>query len=199
MKIAVTGTVGSGKSRVVSILAGFFQAAPVDADDICREMMQPGNAGWEKMLELWGDRFVAADGHLDRVRLRESVFASSEIRKGLEDILHPLVRQRILDSFAQAEEDGTRLVAEIPLLYEVGWADEFDKVVAVYAPSHVCIERTAVRDGVEGEQVAAIMDLQLSPEEKAERADYVIDNSGIWSSTVLQAAVVARKLHDAGL
>lgn len=195
MNIAVTGTIGSGKSRVVSLMGGLLQVDPVDADAICRELLEPGAPGWRQVRSLWGERFLNPDGAIDRVALRKGVFGSPQIRRGLEDILHPLVRERIAVRLEDGKASDAWLLAEIPLLYEVGWAEAFDLVVAVYTPAAVSIQRTALRDAVAASQVEAILSLQMVPEEKAGRADYVIDNSSTWSSTVVQTMAFVRKLQ----
>lgn len=195
MNIAVTGNVGSGKSAVSAMLAGLLQGDLVDADILCRDLLMTGRQGWVELRERWADEYFEADGELDRKKLRDAVFQSNEVRRELEQILHPLVETRLEQLLILQKECGTHLVAEIPLLYEVGWAHRFDCVVAVYAPSSLCIERTAQRDSVAGSQVQSILDLQLPPEEKAERADFFIDNSESWSQTAVQSFVVSREIQ----
>lgn len=195
MNIAVTGNVGSGKSRITSMLSGMLGYEAVDADSVCRQLLMPDCQGWREVRTKWGDKFFKPDGRLDRVHLRESVFAEPRIREGLEEILHPLVQNHIVRLMEKKRKAGDSLIAEIPLLYEVGWHNEFDHIVAVYAPVEICLLRTARRDGVSGLQVATIFSLQMPPEQKADLADYVIDNSGIWSSTVTQTAVLVRNLR----
>lgn len=194
MNIAVTGNIGSGKSGVTSLLSGMLCVDAVDADAICRELLLPGNPGCIELESRWGDRFVTGHGELDRVALRKAVFSNSQIREELENILHPMVQQHVHQLMAQSDADGGHLIAEIPLLFEVGWAEKFDRVVTVYAPEEVCRLRTTLRDGVSAAQVDSILALQMIPELKAEKSDYVVDNSGIWSSTILQTAVVVRSL-----
>lgn len=196
MNIAITGNVGSGKSRVTSLLAGMLCVDAVDADDICRELLLPDNQGCNALLARWGDRFFTASGELDRGKLRVAVFSTPQIREELESILHPLVQERILRQIVEVDTVGAHFIAEIPLLFEVGWAERFDQVITVYAPQEICRLRTASRDGVSKEHVDSILTLQMAPEEKAEKSDYVIDNSGIWSSTVLQTAVIVRSLRE---
>ena len=195
MKIAVTGSVGSGKSGVAAMIAGLLPADLVDADSLCRELMMPGRQGWLDLRGGWGLEYFDEAGELDRVRLREAVFREREVRERLEQLLHPLVQSSMVDLMSSAGAEGRHLVAEIPLLFEVGWQDRFDCVVTVYVPPALARERTARRDGVSMSQVDAILSLQLSPEEKADRADFVIDNSESWSQTAVQAAVVCRQIE----
>jgi dephospho-CoA kinase len=194
MNIAVTGNIGCGKSGVTSIIGGMLCAEVIDADDICRELLLPGNQGYMEIRSQWGERFFKNNGELERSELRQAVFSDEQIRVDLENILHPLVQNSILQRMNETNLSEKNLIAEIPLLFEVNWADKFDRVISVFAPEDVCRLRTVLRDGVSADHVDSIFALQMDPEKKAARADYVIDNSGIWSSTVLQASVVVRYL-----
>ncbi|WP_163339619.1 dephospho-CoA kinase [Desulfopila sp. IMCC35008] len=194
MNIAVTGNIGSGKSGVTSLLAGMLCAEAVDADEICSELLLPGNQGCIALESRWGARFFTVQGELDKRLLRQTVFSTPQIREELEKILHPLVQDRVRQLMGEADFEGAFLIAEIPLLFEVGWAERFDRVITVYAPEDVCRSRVISRDGVSSAHVDSILALQMNPELKAEKGDYVINNAGTWSSTVLQTAVVVRSL-----
>jgi dephospho-CoA kinase len=199
MNIAITGTVGSGKSGVAGILAGQMRIQSLDTDVLCRKLLEKGQAGWNDLIERWGDTFLDENGDLDRVRLREVAFSEPEVRKGLEQILHARVREAVSMCMQSAAKEHIHLLVEVPLLFEAKWQSDFDHVVTVYAPSGICIDRTVQRDSVSREQAESILALQLSPEEKAERADSVIDNSGVWGATVLQVSLLSRKLQELGL
>ncbi len=199
MNIAVTGSVGSGKSAVATMLANLLPASSLDTDAVCRRQLQPGQAGLLALRKRWPQRFFTAEGELDRVALREAVFSDADIRRSLEDILHPLARQEVRTRLQADVGSGTHLLVEIPLLFEVGWQDEFDRVVAVYAPVSVCVRRTSARDGVSPRQAEAILGAQMSPEEKAHRADFVVDNSGLWTATAAQVCCLARQLQRLGM
>lgn len=198
MKIAITGTVGSGKSGVAAILAGFMQAKSIDTDILCRDLLMKGQPGWREVRNRW-PYFFSDSGDLDRVQLRNEVFEKSEIRLGLEEILHPMVRSRVEELIKESGRIYLPIVVEVPLLFEVGWNTEFDHVIAVYTPLQICIERTVARDKVSRKQVEKILALQKSPEEKAELSDSVINNSGTWAATVLQASNLANDIQPIGL
>jgi len=197
MRIAITGTIGSGKSGVAALLATALDAELVDSDAVCRQLLLPGQSALQELRELWRGRFFQEDGRLDRVMLREAAFAEPAVRKELENVLHRRVRENVAARARLAREWGCHLLVEVPLLFEVGWDGDFDLVVAVYAPAEVCIARTACRDKVSRHQAEAILALQLSPEEKAARADWVVNNAGIWTATVLQVSSLARHLQQA--
>lgn len=197
MNIAITGSVGSGKSGVAGILAGYLQVDSIDTDGICRELLQHSQSGWSEVRRRWPQFFI--DDVLDRKLLREAVFEDRSVREELEDILHPLVRKKVLEAMQIAHKNNVSLLVEVPLLFEVGWKADFDHVVAVYATGDTSVERTVLRDGVPRKQAESILALQMSPEEKAEHADSVINNSGIWAATVLQVAHLGRHLQEVGL
>lgn len=192
MKVAVTGGIGSGKSRVAAILAGLLQAELFSADRVCHQLLEPGASGWRGIVAAWGERYLAADRTLNRPALRTDVFRDAALRRQLEAILHPLIRNTLKNSMAAVDINGGTCIVEVPLLFEVGWQDDFDAVVAVYAPAPVCIARIVDRDGIAPEEAGRILGAQMSPEEKAGLAGHVIDNSGLWSLTYLQAARLAR-------
>ena len=195
MNIAITGTVGCGKSYVAAILAGLMQVECLDTDDLCRDLLQAGHSGWHELKKKWPSRFFNEKGDLDRRLLREAVFAEGDVRCGLEQILHPLVWSIVESRMKAATERAEHLLVEVPLLFETGWDQGFGHVVTVYAPTPVCLVRATSRDMVSRRQVESILALQLSPEEKAGRADSVIDNSNTWVATVVQASRLARNLQ----
>lgn len=199
MDIALTGSIGSGKSSVGALLAYALEADIVNTDTICRDLLQPHCAGWRSVCEQWPGDFISSDGQLDRALLREAVFTDMTVRHKLESILHPLVRQQVEERMAQNDTMGRNLIIEVPLLFEVEWDVLFTHVVAVYAPRHACLARTMKRDHLSREQAGKILAAQLAPEEKARRAGSVIDNSGLWVQTVLQVSYLARKLQHLGI
>ncbi len=194
MNIAITGTVGAGKSAVATLLGSFLNTEPVDADGICKTLLEPGGAACSEVQSRWGSGFIDETGGLNRVSFREAVFKTPSMREELEAILHPLVKDELLSMMDEARVKKRVLLAEIPLLYEVGWQDAFDKVVSVYVPERISKERTVQRDRVSREQVETILCLQKSGAEKADLADYVIDNSTTWTASFLQCAELTKEL-----
>lgn len=194
MIIGVTGTVGSGKSGVATMLAGSLQCPLVDTDAICRRLLASGQPAWQELKKRWPG-FFTHKGELDRVRLREAVFTDHQVRLGLEEILHPLVRLEVGDKITWVREAGSDLLVEVPLLFEVGWQNDVDYVISVYAPEELSVVRVGRRDRVSSDQVRAILGAQLPAGEKARRADWVVDNSGLWASSFLQVAHLTKLLR----
>jgi len=192
--IGVTGGMGAGKSIAAGLLGKLLEYDVLDADILCRNLLQPHMPGWQGVQEKWGARFFDLTGKIDRPALRKALFADPVVRQGVERILHPLVRQEIMRRAAEKRLHLSGLVVEVPLLFEVGWQDDFDWIVVVYAGPECCVERIVRRDRVSLEAGRAAVNTQMPLEEKALRADSVIENSGPLTLTILQIYHLARFL-----
>lgn len=186
LNIGITGSICSGKSTVSRYIGSQLHAQVLNADDICRELLRKGKSGYGDVVKCWGDRFLDSDGDIDRKQLRETVFNDVRIRVELEGILHPLVRHKILEQIGKAKETRQWLVVEVPLLFEVGWQDIFDRTVMVYADPETCLERLIERDNTSRQQGKKILAAQMDALRKVQLADSVINNTGSWADTVLQ-------------
>jgi dephospho-CoA kinase len=176
IKVGLTGNVASGKSEVASVWSG-AGVPVVRADDLAREVVAPGSAGLDAVVREFGEKILASDGSLDRAELRDRVFRDPGERKRLEGILHPLIaeeRQRWVR--ARIEEGAPLIVAEIPLLYELGMEEEFDLIVVVRSEEAERKRRLVECRGLEPEEANRIMEAQMAEKEKVQRADFVLDN-----------------------
>lgn len=182
IRIALTGSIGMGKSTV----ARMFEHAGVpvfDADAIVRELQSPGGGLVDRIGELFPG--TVRSGTLDRDCLAHIVLADPAKLKALEQIVHPAVREARA-AFIDQHRDAEALVFEIPLLFETGGQDEFDKIVVVSAPAEVQRARVLGRPGMTGERFEAILRRQVPDEEKRRRADSVIDTGTDLSTTEAQ-------------
>lgn len=195
MKIAVTGGLGTGKSTVSKILAATLETEVLDTDQLCRMQMLPGTEGFEEFVRCFGERFLQNDGTINRIMLRQAVFDDDGVRGNLESILHPIVRREVAARGRQCAANDEILVVEVPLLYEVGWQDEFDACVVVFVPEKICIQRVMTRDGMVAEQIAKILHAQMPIKKKLDYAHFIVDNSGTFVSTVQQIAWMSKKLN----
>ncbi len=183
--VGLTGGMGAGKSSAARFLRQRFGLAYIDADVICRQLLEPEASGWHALVDCFGGRFLAPDRSVDRPRLRDAIFADPALRQQLDRLLHPLARRELHRRLAALAMVG-RCLVEVPLLYEAGWEAEFDGVVVVYAPFEQCRARLCRRDRISGEAAELAMAAQIPLAEKALRAGHVIDNSGPWHETCLQ-------------
>lgn len=188
--VGLTGGVGSGKSTAAEMFAALGPAV-VDTDAISRELTAARGAAMAAVREQFGPEFVAADGSLDRERMRRLVFADAAAKKRLEGILHPMIRAEARARLSAAQAPYVILV--VPLLLETGaYRDLVDRVLTVDSREEQQVERVALRSGLSENEVRAIMAAQLSRAERRARADDVLSNDGSIESLQRQVA----GLHD---
>ena len=177
--VAVTGTIGSGKSTVMELLKkrGAFV---VSADDLAHQVVEPNSPGLSQVVSRFGSSILNSDGSLNRKELSQIVFADSAKKHELEAIIHPLIAEMAEKLFVEAIKAGaTKLFYETPLLFEAGLDKKgFKKIVVVTASDEVCIERAMKRDGISREAAAQRLRAQMPTSEKQRRANIIIENSG---------------------
>lgn len=176
--VGLTGNVASGKTAVAE--AWREAGVPVvSADDLARAAVAVGTRGLAEVVAAFGPEVLDASGGMDRARMRESVFRDPAARERLEAIVHPRVREGRDAWLREQEAAGHPLaVAEIPLLFETGMESEVDRVVVVDAPRDVRLRRMVENRGLESGEARRIMEAQMDPGAKLERADHVIQNRG---------------------
>ena len=182
IKIALTGSIGMGKSTV----ARMFEAAglPVfDADAVVRQLQGPGGALVERIGELFPG--TVRCGTLDRDCLAQIVLEDPAKLAALEAVVHPAVRDW-REAFVDKNAGAPALMFEIPLLFETGSEKDFDKIVVVSAPPEVQRARVLERQGMTAGKFHSILKRQTPDEEKRRRADFVIDTGGDLSTTEAQ-------------
>lgn len=198
MIVAITGNIGSGKSVVAHHLTELLGAMHCDTDRVCRALLEKGQPGWVEVERQWGARFLDQVGNIDRKSLRATVFESEEIRLQLENILHPFVHAHVTNLMKRCRSEKRLLIVEVPLLFEVGWQNDFDYIVTVSAGKHDTLNRVVTRDTVSAEHVEKILNTQLDITDKVQRSDFVIDNSGTLENTyvqidLLKASILAKQ------
>ena len=214
LRVGLTGGLGSGKSTV----AGIFQelgAAVISADQLGRQLMQPGEPVYAAIVEAFGQGVIRGDGSLDRKALAELAFQHNQADK-LNHIVHPAV--------IAAEEEWMRgvfaadpqrvAIVESALIFEVekwgtapGWMQRFDRLILVTVPDEMKIARfvarmmandgSAIRREALTQDARARMAMQIPDQEKAGRCEYVIDNSGSLEETRRRVEEIYRELAQA--
>ncbi|MDT8877962.1 dephospho-CoA kinase [Halomonas saccharevitans] len=193
MIIGVTGGIASGKSTVARAFAAL--GVPwVDADDVAREIVEPGEPALAEIAAHFGANVIAADGRLDRRALRAIVFDDDAERHRLEAITHPRVRERLIAHLARLEAQSVPYVLLVsPLLFESGQAALVDRCLVIDVPESLQITRTAARDDVDESQARAIVAAQMPRQARLERADDVIDNAADEDALARQVAELDRR------
>ncbi|MGR8946889.1 MAG: dephospho-CoA kinase [Gammaproteobacteria bacterium] len=173
--IGVTGGIGSGKSAVCREFEK-YGIVIVDADIASREVVLPGSAGLNEIVEHFGTDVLNDDGSLDRAKLRDIVFNDAERRNTLESILHPKIRQRIVEQLQASTSPYTLLC--VPLMIERGNSYQVDRLLVIDCPEETQIARVMDRDNLTREQVLAIMATQATRQQRLDKADDIIMNDG---------------------
>lgn len=184
LRVALTGGIGTGKSYCLDRFAR-LGAPTIDADGLARQAVAPGTSGFEQVVSRFGTTVLRADGSLDRGALGSLVFSDKEARRALEAIIHPVIYRAIERWFEGLARTGHSQVAiaDIPLLFETGRQHEFDAVVVASCPIELQKARVIARDGLTSAEADRRLGSQIPVEEKARRADHVIDTSGSFDET----------------
>ncbi|MFA0162581.1 dephospho-CoA kinase [Vibrio splendidus] len=172
--IGLSGGIASGKTTVANLFNEHFNIDIVDADIVAREVVAVGSDGLKQITDHFGKAILLEDGALNRSKLRELIFSDPTEKQWLNDLLHPMIRNKIDSDLSKVTSPYGLLVA--PLLVENQMQSMADRVLIVDVPTEVQIERTMSRDNVSREQVASILKSQASREQRLAVADDVIKN-----------------------
>ena len=207
LRVALTGGIATGKSHCLMRFAA-LGADVIDADQLARQVVTPGTPGMAAVLARFGQTVMLPDGTLDREALGRLVFADLAARRDLEAIIHPAVfaaiddwfekrpRRSFYDSRKMTSEVIPVAIADIPLLYETQHEGDFDRVIVAACTPAQQLERLKKR-GLADADARLRLESQLPIDEKARRADYVIDTSGSVAETDRQVAEVWESLRRA--
>jgi len=189
LRIGLTGGIGSGKSTVGAMLAS-LGATLIDTDLIARRLSAPGGAAIPAIAAAFGAGFIAADGSLDRPRMRLAAFEDAAMRSRLEAILHPLIGIEVARE-AELAAAAPAIVFDVPLLVESGhWRGRVDTVWVVDCDEALQVERVAARPGWSEDAARAVIAQQATRAERRAAADAVIHNQG------LSLAALAAEVHE---
>ncbi|EOA8957226.1 dephospho-CoA kinase [Vibrio harveyi] len=173
--IGLTGGIASGKTTVANLFKQQFKIDIVDADIVAREVVEPGTPGLNAIIEHFGTDIVRADQTLDRAKLREKIFSNPEEKAWVNGLLHPMIREKMIEDLEQVTSDYALLV--VPLLVENKLDSLCDRVLVVDVEPQTQISRTVKRDNVSEEQAKAILASQASREQRLALADDVVKNN----------------------
>jgi len=187
--LGLTGGIGSGKSMVAEIFAR-LGAVVIDADQLAREVVEPGQPALREIRATFGPDVLLPDGRLDRPKLADIIFANSAERAKLDAITHPRIRAR-MDEEIKARRSGPGvLIVDIPLLYENERTKSVEKVIVVWVDPQTQLRRIRQRDGLSDEAARQRIAAQMPLAAKRARADHVIDNTGSLEDTRRQVEAI---------
>ena len=176
--VGLTGGIASGKSTVAKILQS-LGAAIVNADDLAREVVEPGHEAWKGIVAAFGADILQSDQTLDRQKLRTLIFNQPEARKRLESIIHPRVRALAEERIRQYAAAGYPVVIyEVPLLFEGNLQEWLRPVILVACDVETQTARLQNRDHLTAADAEKHIAAQMSLKDKRRLADYVIENNG---------------------
>lgn len=197
--LGITGGISSG----VSLVAGIFRelgAVVIEADQVARQVVEPGTEAYRKIVDAFGTGVVQPDGTLDRKQLARIIFTDPIARRRLNAITHPQIRRRIQEEVERVRDATPQaiVIIDIPLLLDTTGPEAFDLdgVIVVNARGEVQINRLMVRDKLSKQEAEQRLAAQRPVAEKAAEADWVIDNSGSVENTRNQVVALWRTLRS---
>lgn len=192
----LTGGIATGKSTVSKMLED--EGIPVfDADKIAREIVEPDQAGWKQIVGAFGEGILNADRTIDRAKLAQKVFSDPALRRTLETITHPRIRETIGERVMNAAASGKELAfVDAALMIETGWSNDFAGVVVVDCPPEMQLERLMKRDGLSEEAAKRRIAAQMPLDEKRKAATFVVTNDGSMVKTRRQVSELLAKVKE---
>lgn len=193
--VGLTGGIGSGKSTVARQF-GDLGVHWVDADQVAREVVEPGTPALRQIESHFGPDILKPDGSLDRARLRTVIFNEPDQRRWLETLLHPIIREELVRQLRPTDYALPYVLLVSPLLLETDQHAITDRVLVVDVPESVQIARTVTRDDNPRDQVERIIAAQMPRQERCARADVIINNDRPADDTARQVEDLHRQFLD---
>lgn len=176
LTIGLTGGISSGKSTITS---WFLEKGIIvlDADQIVRQLQKPGSQLLYDLAHEFGPSVILENGELARDVLGSIIFHDEAAKQKLNAMIHPLVKQKLVEGIEQAKARGEQLVVlDVPLLFESGVESLVDRTLVVYVPREIQVKRLMKRDQIDESYALAKINSQMSLEKKRDLADYVLNN-----------------------
>ena len=173
--LGLTGGIGTGKSTVAAEFKN-LGICIVNADEGSRAVVEPGKPALSKIASQFGGQIILSDGSLNRTALREIIFNNAIKKQWLEELLHPIIRDWIVEHLN--DSDSPYVILESPLLLETDQHELVDTTLLIDLPVELQLERAGARDANNSKQIQRIIDSQMPREQKISKADWIFDNSG---------------------
>jgi dephospho-CoA kinase len=194
VKIAVTGSAGSGKTSVCDRFRELGLKV-ISSDSLAREAVAPDTAAYEMIVDSFGEQILKKDGTLNRRMLRRMMITDDDTRKTLEQCIHPEINKLMHLKMVEAEKESAPVVIiEVPLLFEFGMESRFDAIIVVTSDRELQIKRLMNRDAVTRREAKSLLSVQIPDKEKIERSEFVIENSGSPAEMVRSVDHIYKKI-----
>lgn len=196
LKIGLTGGIASGKSTVTQWFLD--QGVKVlDADKIVRDLQQPNTVLLKQLAQTFGADVIEDNGHLNRALLGQLIFGNEEAKQKLNDIMKPLIYQKLVEGIEEAKRaEEVMVVLDMPLLYEFEFDHLVDTVAVVHVSRPTQIKRLMQRDQIEESYAESKINSQMSLDEKRSRGDFVLNNEGSISELKAQFETLYAHLKE---
>lgn len=178
--IGITGGIGAGKSEILQYIRQHYKCEIYLADEVAHLVKRKGTECFGQLVELLGEEVVGADGEIDKAVMAAKIFADAQVLATVNAIVHPAVRQFLLDRLQEAQAKGEveLFFVEAALLIEAGYGELVDELWYIYAKEDIRRERLRSARGYSDEKISNILRSQLEEAEYRKHCDFVIDNSG---------------------
>ena len=193
-RIGLTGGIASGKTTITNYIRKHKNVPILDADNFSRDLIKPNTYGYKKILDYFGNKIIdnknKSDKAINRKLLRNIIFKDSESKEWIEKLLHPLIKEKMIEECSQYSNNQTILLV-IPLLFEAKFEDICTEIWLVKCPKEIQKKRLITRDQISEKEASDSINLQSSFEEKRKFSDIILDNSdnqNKWIKTI-------RELH----
>ena len=171
--ILITGGIGSGKSEVLDILHDIYDAQIIRADDIAKDMYDIDSKCYHKIIDILGDKILLPDRNIDKNKMADMIFADDTKADEIDDIIHPIVWDKIKDIIDESDKDFIVVEAALPRDCP---RDMIDKICYVSVPDDIRARRLRDSRGYSDHKIRSIMNRQMSDREYRQIADIIIDN-----------------------
>jgi len=189
-RIGLTGGIASGKTTITNYIRKHKNIPILDADNLSRDLIKPNTYGYKKILDYFGNKIIDKKNNseraINRKLLRNIIFKHSESKEWIEKLLHPLIKEKMIEECLRYKNTQTLLLV-IPLLFEAKFEDICTEIWLVKCPKELQKNRLITRDKISEKEAYKSINLQLSFEEKRQFSDIILDNSddqNKWINTI---------------
>ena len=188
-RIGLTGGIASGKSTIAKYIKEYIDIPILDADQYSKDLIKPKSNCYKKVVAYFGPQIVdqhSSENTINRALLKKIIFENSIHRKWIQNLLHPLIKEKMIEKCNQFDKNKILLLV-IPLLFEAKFTDLCTEIWLVKCPREVQKKRLMKRDKISNNEAEKIINLQLNFEDKSKFSDVILDNSDnkqLWKNTI---------------